>query len=755
MIRTAPTPHVWPFRSIQGQRLSGRMSCLILRLTPTPLGLARQEDREVASTAITAWLNGLDRPSVLWFSSRPVPPDDLTLIPADETFTDDVLMRYRGAAYSLGEATRLFRRSVHLIYPIFDQEDAGDVVANLAGPLETSGIRVKPLVEEELAAFVARVVGDCAMAGLRPQLWTDGPHAGASDVQVPTFTAPPAISDQFTRGARDWRDLVLPAAIREFPDHLELDDLSLSVLELFALPRELTTGITDDFLRAPWAADFVVGIQPLPQEQVVRYLSRRIRDLKAGTALAPNTPETDFRQPQAVADAETLRQALYLGETRLHQVWTTWVLRAPTPGEAIAIGRAAVRKAAQVMVDVRTARYRQREVWSGLLPGQVARPGRWHNLTTEGVACLLPLDAVSGEQIGPWVGVNLLDHSPLHFDRKTLPNPAGLYLGGPGSGKSTYAKCELLRQLSGGDDRAVLVDPEGEYAPLVEELGGEVLRPGAPGHSGVNPVALEGLSLAARSERLADLVGFLDPLVGPLDPSSRGHLYRALSFAASQIHGRMRHAVEYLQSTGAPPTLADALAYLLDGPLSLLDPEGPGGRSLPRIVALDLTHVDPGLLPTLAPLLTEHLQHRLQPTGTERIWVTLDEVHVFLVAPAGRRLLARLFKRARKHRLIVTGITQNITDLVRSDDGKAILAGASHLFLFRPGPGDADVLAPVVRLSQTARQALDRLSVGEALWVEGNRCIPIRTLLTRHELPLIDTRPNRQDPTPVVAGPIQ
>ena len=70
-------------------------------------------------------------------------------------------------------------------------------------------------------------------------------------------------------------------------------------------------------------------------------------------------------------------------------------------------------------------------------------------------------------------------------DRKKLKSANGLYLGSTGSGKSFAAKRELLNVfLAIPQDRIIVVDPMGEYAPLVERLGGQVIEiaPDSPNH---------------------------------------------------------------------------------------------------------------------------------------------------------------------------------------------------------------------------------------------------------------------------------
>ncbi len=66
-----------------------------------------------------------------------------------------------------------------------------------------------------------------------------------------------------------------------------------------------------------------------------------------------------------------------------------------------------------------------------------------------------------------------------------------MYLGSTGSGKSFAAKRELINVFLTTKDRIIVVDPMGEYAPLVRRLGGQVIEiaPDSPHH--ISPMDLQ------------------------------------------------------------------------------------------------------------------------------------------------------------------------------------------------------------------------------------------------------------------------
>ena len=108
-------------------------------------------------------------------------------------------------------------------------------------------------------------------------------------------------------------------------------------------------------------------------------------------------------------------------------------------------------------------------------------------MTTSSTAIFVPFMTRELRMDGPslYYGMNALSHNVIMADRKKLKSANGLYLGSTGSGKSFAAKRELLNVfLAIPQDRIIVVDPMGEYAPLVERLGGQVIEiaPDSPNH---------------------------------------------------------------------------------------------------------------------------------------------------------------------------------------------------------------------------------------------------------------------------------
>ena len=111
-------------------------------------------------------------------------------------------------------------------------------------------------------------------------------------------------------------------------------------------------------------------------------------------------------------------------------------------------------------------------------------------LTTSGLAIFMPFvtDEIFSGAEALYYGYNPISGNPIMLDRKQLTNQNGLYLGIPGSGKSASAKNEIYNIILRTSDDIAILDAESEYAPIVRELKGQVIRISQNSTDFINPM---------------------------------------------------------------------------------------------------------------------------------------------------------------------------------------------------------------------------------------------------------------------------
>ena len=156
-------------------------------------------------------------------------------------------------------------------------------------------------------------------------------------------------------------------------------------------------------------------------------------------------------------------------------------------------------------IDCDTLDYRQREGMNSILPVGHSHVQVCRMMTTAQVAIQMPFATQElMQEGGGYYGQNKESSNLVLCNRRSLASPMGFVGGKPGSGKSFSVKREVENTiLAYPDDEVIILDPAGEYAPLVEGNGGECIRfsPDSPTH--LNPFDLSDVSHQSTASQMA------------------------------------------------------------------------------------------------------------------------------------------------------------------------------------------------------------------------------------------------------------
>jgi len=184
------------------------------------------------------------------------------------------------------------------------------------------------------------------------------------------------------------------------------------------------------------------------------------------------------------------------------------------------------------------------------------------------------------------------------------------------------------------------------------------------------------------------------------------------------------------------PFADGSLRFLLEGGTDL-------ERDEARLTVFDLSHLDPNLRPAVAHLCAETVWS-LASGDTRRRALVIDEAWALLQHPEGAAFISSVAKRARKHRLGVTTITQDAQDFLEGDtdraivghSGKTLVQNAAFKLLLRQDPAAMPVVEQAFDLTPTERAWLLTCGRGEGLLItaQGRAMLRVESTPEEHRL---------------------
>jgi type IV secretory pathway VirB4 component len=265
------------------------------------------------------------------------------------------------------------------------------------------------------------------------------------------------------------------------------------VLAVTAYPRLVSPGWLSLLVESDLPIELSLHVRPLASADMVRALGVQIARLQSSRLAALRGERVgDPEREIALEDAERLRERLQRGEERLFAVSLYLLLRAKSPRDLDELTRRVEEQLDALLAHSRRALWEQERGFVSCLPQAQDALLVPRNLDTSALAATLPFVGPSlAMETGMLAGVAGTGQTPVLLDPfdRSLDNANQVVIAPAGAGKSFFCKLLALRQLVNGTD-CVVVDPEDEYRPLAEAVGGQVIRLAASSGHRLNPFDL-------------------------------------------------------------------------------------------------------------------------------------------------------------------------------------------------------------------------------------------------------------------------
>ncbi len=529
-------------------------------------------------------------------------------------------------------------------------------------------------------------------------------------------------------------------------------------LHLGKWPRSLAPGFLQGLMAAGAPMDLSVHVGPIPAEQAartlewqkVRFESAQSLSFKRGRTMSP---EAEI----ALEDITRLRDEVQRGRERLFHASLSVTLHAKDEASLRDMTQRAKAHFAATLGKLDNLAFRQREGLLSTLPLALNAVAEWRSLDTSSIARLFPFSPPDLDtRSGTLYGIDMRACSPVVYDPwdGTHMNANTAVLARSGSGKSFATKLGVLRGITRGIT-AYVIDPEGEYADMARAAGGRVLSPGVPGE-GMNPFVIDKGDSEELLQRIGSLRRLIEVMVGEsLGAERRASLDHALAGYYAQPRERtgFRDFYKYLQEDEAGDAgLARLLRPFATGSLRhLLSDEGDdllGNEAL--VTVFDLHLLEPELRPAAAMVCTETVWAAAAQDPKPRLLV-VDEVWSIMQHPEGAAFMVSMAKRARKHRLGLQFITQDVQDLLSEDSsrtitghsGRALLQNAAFKLLLQQDAAAISTVGDAFDLPEDLQRWLLSCPRGDGLLLSKGNRFPVRIEATPEETAVIEWRPGR------------
>lgn len=382
-------------------------------------------------------------------------------------------------------------------------------------------------------------------------------------------------------------------------------------------------------------------------------------------------------------------------------------------------------------------------------------------MTTSSTAIFIPFMTrelrMDGQAL--YYGMNALSHNVIMADRKKLKSANGLYLGSTGSGKSFAAKRELINVFLATNDRIVVVDPMGEYAPLVKRLGGQVIEiaPDSPNHinpmdiqMGVNdedsPLSMKADFLLSLCELIVGGKEGLQPIEKTVIDRCVRLVYRELALGiGSGDMPLLQDLYEELLKQPEPEArrVATALELYCTGSLNLFN-HPTNVQTDARVVCIVLKGMGENLRKIAMHITNEFVTSAVNTNHAEGLatWCYFDEFHILLRDPLTASYFVAVWKMLRKKGCVPSALTQNVKDLLASREIEAILDNTDFMILLSQAQSDRAILAKQLGISEHQLSYITHSNSGEGLLFYGSVTIPFVDRFPKGEIyNLLTTRP--------------
>ena len=603
-------------------------------------------------------------------------------------------------------------------------EDARAYFARVGAELTARFAALGAKVAEMDATEKLRVLHDFYRSGEEVYFWFD-----AQDMM---------------RKGHDFRDYICPDSIEKHSDYLMLGGKYARVIYLkdYAsfISDQLVTKLTDQSRSMMLSIDII----PVATDEAVREVERKMLGVETNitnwqrrqnannnfSAIVPYDMEQQRRETKEYMTDLTSR------DQRMMLSVLTIVHLADTKAELDADTDALLKVAADHMCQMAVLRYQQLDGLNTALPIGTRKIDTFRTLTTESLAVFMPFKVQEIQEPGGiYFGENAISHNLILCNMKNLLNQSMMLLGIPGSGKSFFAKLLIMAIALSTKDDIIILDPEGEYTPLVKALGGAVMCFAVGGSDWLNAMAMEegygeGSPVAFKSQFIMSLLKQIDP------DGIRAHHKSIIDRCVALV-------LQEQKKTGKVPTLCTLREKLLEQPeqeardLALtMELYTSGSLNIfahetnvdtkNRIQSYDIHDLGEELKQPGFVTITDAMINRVNYNWAhgKKTHIFVDEFHIAYENEYSGNFFTSAWRQFRKRNAAPCAITQNVEYMLDSVQASTMVSNSEFVVMLNQAESDQERLSKLLNISPEQMSYVNGSEAGCGLMRYGSALVP-------------------------------
>ena len=548
----------------------------------------------------------------------------------------------------------------------------------------------------------------------------------------------------------DFRDLICPDSAKFKSDYFQIGNRYGKVFFLKSYASYIKDSMVTELTELNKNMMLSIDIIPIPMDEAVKEAENRRLGIETNitnwqrkqnannnfSAIIPYDMEQQRNESKEFLDDLITR------DQRMFLSVLTMVITEESLEKLKVLSDAIEQIAGKNMCQMGTLRYQQLDGLETVLPFGIRKINALRTLTTESLAVFMPFKVQEiRHENGVFYGQNTISKNMIMVDRKQLLNGNSFILGVSGSGKSFTAKQEITSiKLREPDADIIIVDPEREYSPLVNALGGEVIKISATSDNhinamdmnseygdGTNPVILKSEFILSLCEQLIGS-GNLGPKQKSIIDRCTASVYRIFQQGNYQgIPPTLQDFREELLKQEEPEAKEIALAIELftNGSLNTFALNTNVDTSN-KLICYDILDLGKQLLPIGMLVVLDSILNRITANRTKgkNTYIFIDEIYLLFQYEYSANFLFTLWKRVRKYGAYATGITQNVEDLLQSHTARTMLANSEFIIMLNQAYIDRLELGKLLNISDEQMSFITNVGAGEGLMRVGSANVP-------------------------------